>query len=366
MKRHHFIIIASVLVVTLVIAVSFNYPQEDFSVYNTQWNGASDLQSLVRNNHPSDVIFNENGLNGKDPAVVLLLNPDAGSPFSSADLASIRSYVENGGSIVIANDFGNANQLLDGLGIGGVVRFNGSLLYDDYSNWAGAAWPTITTFANSSITTGIGTLSFNYATTLDIGSPVKGTAGGEASPSVGNVTILAKSSPASYLGDYPPTGVPPPNDTRGAKPVVASLIYGEGKIILLSDPSVLINSMIGKGDNEQLFKNIIANLTNGDPQAPVFFDESHRAQKPLLTMAYLQINNDETLKYLTVLAAVGTFAALLTAMRINRSKRKGIDVSQLELTDEAVFSDVAKRHPQWSTTQIRKLLRGTRVGKKKQ
>ena len=361
-RRYTILVIAGIVIIILAAALSFNYPREDFSVYNGQWNGDSDLRTLVQNDHPSSVMFGEKDLSGKNSGALLLINPNANVGFSQDDISSIRSFVTAGGSLLIANDFGNANQLLDGLGIGSVVRFNGSLLYDDYNNWAGAALPSISTFSNSSLTSGITALSFNYATGLDVGT-FNGTTVGSPAVSIGNVTVLAKSSPASYLGGS--SGAPPDNGTRGEKPVLASLTYGDGKIILLSDPSVFINGMVGRGDNEQLFKNVVANLTNGDPQTPVFFDESHRAQKPLLTVTYLRINSDETLQYVAVLAALGTFAAVLTAIRINRRKRKGIDVSQLRLTDEAMLSDVSKRHPEWSTTQIRKLLRGTRMGKKK-
>jgi hypothetical protein len=360
--KGRYIIIVVGLVITIIAAtLSFNYPREDFSVYNSQWNGASDLPTLVQNEHPSSVIFSEHDLNSKDHGVVFLLNPDKGVSFSQEDITSISSFVAGGGSLVIANDFGNANQLLNGLHIDSAARFSGSLLYDDYNNWAGAAWPTISTFSNSSMTTGIGNLSFNYATTLNIGPPVNGSANGASGSGVGNVTVLATSAPLSYLD-----AASRANDTRSKKPVLVSLTYGNGRIILLSDPSVFVNGMLGEGDNQRLFQNIIANLTNGDPQTPVFFDESHRVQQPFLTKAYLRVNNDETLKYVAVLAAIGTFAAVLTATRINRGRRKGIDVSQLKLTDKAMLADVAKRHPEWSSTQITKLLRGTRGGKKKE
>jgi len=37
--------------------------------------------------------------------------------------------------------------------------------------------------------------------------------------------------------------------------------YGNGRIVLLSDPSVFINDMLGQADNQQLLTSMVANLT---------------------------------------------------------------------------------------------------------
>jgi hypothetical protein len=148
-------------------------------------------------------------------------------------------------------------------------------------------------------------------------------------------------------------------------PVLASLSYGEGKIILCSDPSVFINYMIGRADNKQLFENIIANLTNNDPQATVFFDEAHRVEKPLLTIAYERLNSDETLKYVTTVLIIGTFGALLTATRMRRSEGRGADQKQVQITTDAMLQDILTEHPAWSGRQLKRLLQSTRVRKRR-
>ena len=155
--------------------------------------------------------------------------------------------MQNGGSLLIANDFGNGNDVLDRLGVGTAVTFNTSLLYDNSSNWSGAEYPVISSFSPSNFTKGIGLLYFNYGTALD----VRGN----------SVTVLAKSSGSSYFNVTGQSKV-----SRGEKPVLAYLDYGKGKVILLSDPSIFINSM-SMGDNKRLFNNIIATLIGGDKSA---------------------------------------------------------------------------------------------------
>ena len=63
-------------------------------------------------------------------------------------------------------------------------------------------------------------------------------------------------------------------EPRGPFPLLARESFGEGTIVLLADPSVLINGMQDQLDNGNLASNIISEISIY--RASVYFDENHR------------------------------------------------------------------------------------------
>ena len=251
-------LIAAVVIVALLISVPIlNTTKEDFSTYNTAWNGASDAKALASSDGyttSSVLALSEIGTSGH--GVSSVLNPNSSVGFSASDASTLQSFVQNGGVLGLANNFGNGNAVLSGLGVLGEARFNGSLLEDNVSKGVNAALPLITDVTASGLTAGVHELYFNYGTALD----VSGT----------NVTVLARSAPTSYLL-APAGGNATVNATTGAHPVLATFDYGNGRIVLLSDPSVFSNDMLGQADNQQLLTSMFANLTGGNTAVPIMF-----------------------------------------------------------------------------------------------
>jgi len=229
--------------------------------------------------------------------------------------------------------------------VGTAVTFNTSLLYDNSSYWAGDTYPVISTFSasNSSFTKNITQLYFNYGTALDVKD--------------NSVTVLAKSSSSSYF-------VAPgqSNMSKGEKPVLAYVDYGKGKVVLLSDPSVFINSM-DKGDNKKLFNNVVATLIGGDKSAPVLFDESHRAAQPLWNAAYDRIQASDIIKYALVLLTMALFVAMVNIQRIHarRLERPTISLTNISVDENIIISDIVERNPGWAEGRIKKLARRLRT-----
>ena len=151
--------IAAVAVVAAAFAISvpiLNSSRDDFSTYNTEWNGCSSLKESTKQNYSvADVFSLSDSLKGKDRGVVVLLNPNKSVSVTDDDIAALQHFVVNGGSLLLANDFGNGNAVLDRLGVGTAVTFNMSLLYDNSSNWSIAECPIISSFSPSSFTNGV-------------------------------------------------------------------------------------------------------------------------------------------------------------------------------------------------------------------
>lgn len=350
--------VVAVVIVAVVVAMSIpmlNSPREDFSSYNPEWNGCSRIKEISgESGHPVSALFSAETLQGKDKGAVVLLNPSTQVDMQAEDTATLRSFVHNGGSLLLANDFGNANQVIEGLGLAQTVKFDGSLLYDDANNWGGSVYPEIYRFAPSNVTDGVRTVDLNYATTLDV-TPAAGAP---------QATVLATSARSSYLSTELPNASTstPTVISSGAKPLLAYIPYGNGRIILFSDPSVFVNGMLDHGDNEKLYTNIIANLTDGDTATPVYFSEAYRAQPPVWSKAYDELSTNDTLKYVAVLGAVGLFVVGMNTNRLLRRKsRRSEALPKVTHDEQAIAEDIAQRHPRWNPTLIKELQRTIRL-----
>ena len=340
-------LIAAVVIVALLISVPIlNTTKEDFSTYNTAWNGASDAKALASSDGyttSSVLALSEIGTSGH--GVLFMLNPNSSVGFSASDASTLQSFVRNGGVLVLANNFGNGNAVLSGLGVLGEARFNGSLLEDNVSKGVNAALPLITDVTASGLTAGVHELYFNYGTALD----VSGT----------NVTVLARSAPTSYLL-APAGGNATVNATTGAHPVLATLDYGNGRIVLLSDPSVFSNDMLGQADNQQLLTSMFANLTGGNTAVPIMFDESHFASPPVFSLLYDRINADDTVKYTVVVLFSAAFIIGINATALVRRRQRndmGPAPNEVPVNEEAVITDIVRAHPEWRRSRVKGFLK---------
>lgn len=343
MKRGY-LLIAVVVAAALIISLPIlNSNKEDFSTYNTDWNGASQIKNVAATEgyHTANV-FSMSDLSSHHKGTLVMLNPNASVGFTEADIRDIQSFVQNGGSLVLANDFGNANAVLSGLGLTNSVSFNGALLSDNVSKGVDQAHPLITDITPSSLTAGVKTLYFNYGTALNV--------------SGSSVTVLARSDPTSDLRTASGDNTPIAGST-GAKPVLASLNYGQGRVILLSDPSVFINGMVTQADNQRLFTNLIVNLTGGDTSATILFDQSQRASQPLLSYAYDRINADDNLKYTLIVLSIAAVVIGVNVVAYTRRQRPRADASTVRVNEDVAIADVMERHPGWRRSRITTLLK---------
>jgi hypothetical protein len=322
-----------------------NTTKEDFSTYNTAWNGASDAKALASSDgYTTRSVFALSEI-GSGDGVLFMLNPNSSVSFSASDASTLQSFVKNGGVLVLANDFGNGNAVLSGLGVS-AARFNGSLLEDNVSKGVDAAHPLITDVNASGITAGVHELYFNYGTALD----VSGT----------NVTVLARSAPTSYLSTSASANL---SATTGAHPVLATFTYGDGRIVLLSDPSVFINDMLGQADNQQLLTSMFANLTGGNTAAPIMFDESHRASAPVWSLLYDRINADDTVKYTVIVLVSAAFVIGINATALVRRQRQGQGKDMapapgdVPTNEAAVIADIVRAHPGWRRARVKGFLK---------
>ncbi len=223
-----FTLIASLLLITY-------YPLTiDFNIYNPFWNG---YEVLVKELNAT-VITRSFTLPKNPNGYVLILVPYV-KP-SIEVLSSIKDFVRRGGTLLLMDDYGFGNSVLEYLEA--PVRFTGYPLIDPLFHYKSVKLPKIMGFMG--ILSGLREMYFNYATALNISS---------------GVHVYALSSSFSFL-DLNFNGAYDEGEPKGPFPVIVGFRYGNGRVIVVSDPSIGINVMIGLGDNLEFFRRICSSF----------------------------------------------------------------------------------------------------------
>ncbi len=89
-----------------------------------------------------------------------------------------------------------------------------------------------------------------------------------------NSAVIAWSSAASYI-DVNENQSWSNDEPKGPFPVAVNLRAGKGTVAIISDPSIIISSMVGKDENYQF----IRYLTSNDSE--ILIDRSHLSKTPL-------------------------------------------------------------------------------------
>ncbi len=240
----------------------------DFSIFNTGWNGTSELAvstfragkfspSFELRSTGGDVEFIRIGLEDMelDPALdaVAVIGPT--ESYSAAEGAIIGDFVRAGGNLLVADDFGSANSLLESMGAG--CRISAKLIID-LSFEKSPEFPVCFDVVPDALTTNVTSLQLNYASSIIMG--------GASEPIVRTSFASWSDTDGDRMQDF--------GEPTGPFVVLAKEYLGQGEIILLSDPSVLINGMRDHLDNEVLSSNLVSVVSEG--RSGLYFDESHR------------------------------------------------------------------------------------------
>jgi hypothetical protein len=298
----------TMLVLVSLISTLFLPSVDDLWHENPFWNGISQVYVSYKPLTVSGFTGFSKLAVSPDNSTVLMVGPSL--LFTDFEVEEIRSYITEGGHVVLADDFGSGNSLLEGLGLR--VRFSGELLQDKLFNEK-KMMPRILLFAESAETAGVKELVMNYPTTLNIDREL----------------VLAWASSSSTVGGQ--------DQASGFYPVMAKVGIGKGSIVLISDSSIFINDMIERGDNALL----LANLIKGS----IIIDEAHSTPSKLTYYKAALVSTYEFLGYpevkysLIVVIIVGVFKV---SWDDNDEK-----VNEVEET--------LRTHPEWDRRQLEEL-----------
>ena len=258
--RRFLAILTTALVIMLIIAAWFFPLNEDFRIENPLWNGAKDITA----SYPARPLDSLSGLPTAPQGTTLILIPYVN--FTPIELEQINRFVTDGGRLVIADDYGQGNQLLEHLGL--KARFTGQTLLDPLINCQNEKLPRIIHLdKNNILTANTESLAFNHATCLE---------------NVTETNLLASSSSFSFL-DLNSNGIWEETEPTGPLPVISRHSLGQGQVILISDPSLLINGMEAKEDNANFIQNMATTTTC------LYIDQSHLPPSELHQTKHLLI-----------------------------------------------------------------------------
>lgn len=252
--RKLFAILTLIIILSMTALVWFFPPTGDFGAENPFWNGLTTFNAQL-NASPIETFDN---LPANPRATTLITVPY--TQFTSTELEKVHSYVTQGGTLIVLDDYGYGNQILSHLNLN--VKFSNSPLIDPLFNYKSKELPKITNFEETTLTRNLSSIVFNYATILT------GTS---------ETTVIAYSSKFSVL-DQNGNAVWEETEPAGPFPVAAYKKIGEGYLVAVADPSILINSMINM-DNNLDFLNNIATLQSSNPQ--ILVDQIHLPKTPL-------------------------------------------------------------------------------------
>jgi len=244
--RRFLAILTVVLVIILSIVIWFLPPNEDFHADNPFWNGLKDISS----GYPISPLESLADLPQQPQGSTLILIPYL--DFTPAELERLHGFVTQGGTLVLADDYGFGNQVLEYLGL--KARFSGQVLLDPLFYYRSRWLPQISHIKSSPVTGDTNSLTLNHATCLT---------------DVETIDALALSSVFSFL-DLNGNESRDEDEPTGPLPVISQHNLGSGRIILVSDPSLFINSMETVEGNRAFIRNIAAVTT-----AELLIDQSH-------------------------------------------------------------------------------------------
>ena len=341
-------VLLATLAVTLGIAlvVTAATSTTAFSPYNPSWDGATDLRTSLEGETDANhaVIRDTTRYDDVDAdgTVAFVIGPEA--TYDGDDADRVREFVERGGTLVVLENFGaSGNALL--ADVGADARANGTLLRDEQHYYQAPTMPVATTVENHTFTEGIDQLTLNYATAID----------------AGNATVLVSTSDFAYL-DLDGDGELGDDEELSAYPVATAEPVGDGTVIAVGDPSIVINVMREQPDNAAFIHGLSADHDR------VLLDVSHAGDLPPLTVAALVLRETPLLQGLVGLLLVGivtiasgrTLSSLLRPVH-DRLPTRGPDRARVERTefpisdaDRAAF--LRRRHPEWDEERIQRVI----------
>lgn len=242
------------ILITSLVSIWFYPSVHDFMAANTMWNGIR----AFSDNFSANTIESLDELPALPEQAVLVSIPYI--DYTDEELSKIKQFVADGGTLVLMDDYGYGNTVLTYLGVS--ARFSNKPLLDPLFNYKNQALPRIRDFSPAVKESGVNVILLNHATILTNVAPSE---------------TIVWSSAASFL-DRNENDSWDEDEPKGPFVVATEFRLGQGRLALVADPSIMINSMVGRDDNYSF----IRYLTRREGKQEQFLvDYSHLTRAPL-------------------------------------------------------------------------------------
>jgi hypothetical protein len=331
------VLLAGMAVVTVAaVVVGASTTTVAFSAYNYEWDGTSELQKQADAVGAESTVLRNVSEYGSAPpneTVAVVLSPD--EEYGPEEASRIRQFLERGGTLVVADDFGsNANPLLASLGV--TARIDGTPVRDERNNFRSSALVVANNVTDDPLTRGVPGLVLNH------GSVVR----------PGEATILVNTSSYAYL-DRNRNGAIDPDESLERRPVATVERIGSGEVIVVSDPSVFINSMLERPGNRAFVRNLFRTSDH------VLIDHSHSSEIPSLPLAVLVVRGSPIAQVglgTLGLAFIAAWSRYRPTGYVRERLRRTSNEEPATLSTEDVVTAVGRRHPEWDENRVRRVV----------
>lgn len=326
----------------------------DFSIYNTGWNGCSRLavETYETGKFTPLLSYNTSSLTPIQQSFVsyecipsntsiCIIGPQ--NPFTKEETNYIDWFLTEGGIVFMADDFGSGNSLLEQLNT--TTRLSNQLLLD-FSFEKNVSFSRLYNFYYDEewITRNVSRIVTNYPSSINASK---------------NATILADSSNFSWLDStynwrYDDT------EEKGPYPVISREPYGNGILIVCSDPSIFINSMQSVADNLVLIDDLLTSVLHN--RSSIILDESHRDVSVPFTIAVRYPNTiDTTIKIAILILITMLYLVFFTPLPTKLFHFISIHVplfrtKKTETSTASLLDEILNEHPQWDKKTLELLL----------
>lgn len=303
-----------------------------FSAYNSEWNGTADLRGHADAVGAEATVVTDTAQYGDVPpsgTVAVVLSPD--SPYTDAETERLREFVRRGGTLLIAEDFGpNGNALL--AGVGASTRIDGRLVRDERNNLRSPNLVVATEVNQSGLTGGADRLTLNYGSVLE----------------PNGARVVVETSSFAYV-DENGNGALDDEESLERRPVVTVERIGDGRAVVVSDPSVFINGMLEEDGNARFTRGVFSDHER------VLLDYSHVGETPPFVAAVLTLRRSPLLQGTVGLAALGVILVVSARVSAARSDRGRTDDGP-RASRERLRRGLANRHPDWDPGRLDRVM----------
>jgi hypothetical protein len=329
----------------------------DFSIYNSSWNGCSTLgreayqtgsflptidissSSEEKVVHSSFADLSDQ-LDPTDSAI-MIIGPEL--DFDIDEGRFVHDFLNEGGMVLLADDVGSGNQLLGYLNTS--TRVSGEIMID-LSFMKKAEFAVTNDLVPHNITEGVETLLMNYPSTISHSK--------ETRP-------LINSSGASWQ-DRTRNGRRDVGEPLGPFSILTVEKYGKGQLIVLSEPSFLINNMRNQMDNSQLVSNLIDYISR--ERDTLVIDESHRDLTNPVQVANIFVGRLNLGEKVGILIGLSVFFLIISTPYPKLIWKRLESLLNKLLTEEEqsgpgpseVIDEVLGRHPDWDRNQLERYI----------
>jgi len=275
----------------------------EYSSFNTDWNGCSKFTKQIYDSKIDitpiyspydDYNFDKNG-------VLFIIGPEIG--FSDIEIEKIENFLENGNTLVIADDFGTSNQILEKLNISN--KFTKNKINDIFY------------ISNENL--------IEYQIPESHG---------------GGVLVTNIPTYTSKTGFITTSNFSKSSSKTGYLTLISEMNYGNGKIILIADPDVFTNGLYEY--NQNFLENFLERL-NSDH---IYLDEIHHKDFGYeISVFYVQKSVPKEFTLLLMLLVISLFQ-INNKKLFNNATKKLISkfARKRSKNEEEILKNISENH----------------------